>query len=249
MTQIQLLDDLGAEFARVTARPPRRTPARALAIALGALVLLAGVAYTVPPTRAAINDIASSFEGWVGGNEDNPPGRALRPDDDVPDWVREGGARVIAETAGAKLYVTRRPFEAGTYLMFSLGRGVGMGDTIDGWHDMFKNRAVFVLGPGTFEPKPDARSLLVKRGLMDDRGHIPLMGVTARSVKRLELRYASGPPLLAEGIDGGFVMIVDAWRALDELIAYDAAGRELERLDVSDFDLRYICDKEPGICP
>jgi hypothetical protein len=250
MTQIQLLDDLGAEFARVTARPPRRAPARALAIALGAIVLLAGVAYTVPPTRAAIDDIASSFEGWVGGNEDNPPGRALRPDDDAPDWVREtGGGRVIAETAGAKLFVTRQHTENGTYLMFWLGKAVGMGDTIDGWHDMFKSSAVFVLGAGSFEPKPDAGSLLVRRGLMDDKGHIPFMGVTARSVKRLELRYASGPPLFADGIDGGFVMIIDAWRRLDQLIAYNAAGRELERLDISDWDLRYVCDKEPGICP
>jgi hypothetical protein len=156
---------------------------------------------------------------------------------------------VIAEAAGAKLYVSRRHTEDGTYLMFSLGRGNGMGDTIDGWHDMFKNHAVFVLGEGSFEPKPGTRHLLVERGLMDDRGHIPFMGVTARSVKRLELRYASGPPLFADGIDGGFVMIIDAWRRFDQLIAYDAAGRELERLDISDWDLRYVCDKEPGICP
>ena len=249
MTQIQLLDDLGAEFARVTARPPRRTGVRALAIALGALVLLAGAAYTVPPTRAAIDDIASSFEGWVGGDETNPPGRALRPDEDAPDWVRESeGGRVIAEAGGAKLYVTRQHTENGTYLMFVMG-GTGAGDTIEGWHDTFKNHAVFLLGAGSFAPKPDSHSLLAQRGLMDEQGHIPFMGVTARSVKRLELRYESGPPVFADGIDGGFVIIVDAWRRMDELIAYNAAGRELERVDISSFDLRYMCDKEPGICP
>jgi hypothetical protein len=55
-----------------------------------------------------------------------------------------------------------------------------------------------------------------------------------------------GPPLLETGVDGGFVVLVDAWRPLRELVSYDAAGRELDRLDVTDFDLRYICDKEPG---
>jgi hypothetical protein len=249
MTQIQLLDDLETEFARVAARPPRRTPARALAIALGALVLLAGVAYTVPPTRAAINDIASSFEGWVGGSDDNPPGRALRPDDDAPDWVRESGARVIAENAGAKLYVTRQPSENGTILMFSLGEGVAGFNTIGGWRDMFEDHAVFVLGAGSFERNRDAHYELARRGLMDDKGHVPFFGVTARSVARVELRYASGPPVFADGIDGGFVLIVDAWRRLGDLRAYNAAGRVLERVDVSSFDMRYMCDKEPGICP
>jgi hypothetical protein len=51
---IRLLDDLGAEFARVAAaheRGGRPTPARALAIAAGVLALLAGGAYAVAPTR------------------------------------------------------------------------------------------------------------------------------------------------------------------------------------------------------
>jgi hypothetical protein len=245
VTQIQLLDDLEAEFARVTARPRRRAPA----IAACLLVALLGVALSVPPTRAALEDLTSSFAAWVDGDDRNPPGRALRPDDDAPDWARENGGRVIAENGGARLYVTRQPTENGTYLMFWLGRGTGQGNTIDGWRDWLRDRAVFVLGPGTFEPRPGARSLLVERGLMDERGRLPLMGVTARSVKRLELRYASGPPLFADGIEGGFVLIVDAWRRLETLIAYDAAGRELERVDVRGFDLRYMCEKEPGICP
>ena len=59
----------------------------------------------------------------------------------------------------------------------------------------------------------------------------------------------SGPPAVATGVGGGFVVLVDAWRPLKELIAYDAAGRELERVDIRDLDLRYYCDKQPGICP
>jgi hypothetical protein len=44
------------------------------------------------------------------------------------------------------------------------------------------------------------------------------------------------------------VVFVDAWRPLRELAAYDAAGRELERLDVRYLDLRYYCEKDTG-CP
>ena len=44
-------------------------------------------------------------------------------------------------------------------------------------------------------------------------------------------------------------MIMDAWRKPEALIAYDAAGRELERIDGSNYDQRYMCDKEPGLCP
>jgi hypothetical protein len=90
---------------------------------------------------------------------------------------------------------------------------------------------------------------MVDRGLLDAEGHVPLMGVTARSVDRLELRYRTGPPLFADGIDGGFVMLMDAWRPPEQLIAYDAAGRELERFDLRYLDMRYYCDKQPGVCP
>jgi hypothetical protein len=255
VTQIQLLDDLEAEFARLAAQPRRRRPPlRALAIALGALVLLVSIAYAVPPTRAALDDLTSAFSGWVEGNEELAPGRALRPADDAPEWVRESGGRLIAETAGAGLYVTRQPMDEGTYLMFSLGTGVGMGNTIDGWREEFENHAVKVLGPGTFgisdrDGSGEIDTTMVDRGLLDAEGRVPLMGLTARSVDRVEVRYVSGPPVTASGLSGGFVVLVDAWRPPSELVAYDAAGRELERVDVRYLDLRYYCDKQPGICP
>ena len=92
---IQVLDELGAEFVRVAAeheRAPHRsrlrtiatTPRHAVAVAFSILVLLGGGAYAVPPTRAAIDDIASSFAGWVEGDDEDAPGRALRSGDDAP---------------------------------------------------------------------------------------------------------------------------------------------------------------------
>ncbi len=94
-----------------------------------------------------------------------------------------------------------------------------------------------MLGPGSF----DGRT-------WDAQGRFALMGLTARSVDRLELRYATGPPLVERGVHGGFVLLADARRPLRALVAYDRAGRELERKDVSYIDLSRICRDERG-CP
>jgi hypothetical protein len=243
---IRLLDDLGAEFARVAAQHRSglgglaATPRRTLAVAASVLALLAGGAYAVPPTRAAIDDLTSRFAGWLASDEGPAPGRALRPDDDVPDWVSNtDDVRVIAEAGGVKLYVTRQETEQnGTLLNFWLGEGIGFADTIEGWRERFDEHALFVLGPALFGPQD----------VLDEHGRYPLLGVTARSVERLELRYREGPPLVTTGIDGGFVIIADAWRRHRDLVAYDAAGREVERVDLSNLDTRYLCDKEPT-CP
>jgi hypothetical protein len=242
VTDIQMLDDLGAEFARVASvhdRRRRRFPARTLAIAASVLVLLGASAYAVPPTRAAIDDLAASFAGMFEGDDADAPGRALRPGDDAPEWVRESGGRLIAEKAGVGLYVTRVQTNQGTVLDFALDDAIGTGNTIDGWRETFADRAAIVLGPTAFGP----------RDFLDEHGRIPLLGLTARSVERLVVHYVDGGPTLVEtGVDGGFVLLVDAWRPLREIVAYDAAGRELERVDARELDLRYYCDKEPG-CP
>jgi hypothetical protein len=248
---IQLLDDLGAEFARVAGapgRPRRRTrvrsftalPGRALAVAFSVLVLLGAAAYAVPPTRAAIENLTGTFAGWLAGDEGAAPGRALRPEDEAPDWVRESGGRVIVANHGVELYVTRSETEEGTYLKFALGNAIAIGNTIDGWREQFEKHAAIVLGPTPFES--------LDQRWLDEQGRFPLMGVTARSVERVELRYEQGPPLVETGLDGGFVLLADAGRRLHELVAYDAAGRELERVDLGYVDTRDFCKLEPT-CP
>ena len=233
--RIQLLDELGAEFARVAAdydRAPRRsrlqafaaTPRRAVAVGLSVLVLATGGAYAVPPTRAAIDDVTSSFAGWVAGDEGHAPGRPVRAEDEAPSWVREEGGRLIAKTDGVPLYVTRTASDDGTLLGFSLGEGISISgsNTIEGWRDEFDDHAVVVLGT-------------VPTRRVDEGKRFPLFGVTARSVERVELQYVSGPPLVANDVDGGFVLMADATRALREIVVYAADGRELERTDVSKF--------------
>jgi hypothetical protein len=99
--------------------------------------------------------------------------------------------------------------------------------------------AVVVLGPAPFG----------RRDFLDERGRFPLLGVTTRDVKRVELRYSEGPPLVGDTGDGGFVLLADAWRRPREPIAYDATGRVLERADMRGNDMRYLCEQEPAVCP
>jgi hypothetical protein len=213
-----------------------------LAIALGIAALLFGGVYAVPVTRAAVDGIADSFAAWVSGDSDEAPGRALEPGDNVPSWFNdsEGGeARLIAEADGVGLYVRRVDSDEGPFLEFGLGEGISMGDTLEGWRQRLDKRAIVVLGPALFGP----------RDVLDERGRFPLLGVTTRDVKRVELRYFEGPPLVGDTGDGGFVLLGDAWRRMRELIAYDGTGRVLERADMRGDDMRYLCEKEPAVCP
>jgi hypothetical protein len=247
--RIQLLDDLATEFARMAERHERKShkqrfprlvarPARTVAIVSSALMIVAGGTYAVPPTRAAIDDLTASFAGWVTGDDEQAPGTPLAPGTDAPDWVREQGGRLIAEQNGAELYVSRvATAKRGTLLNFTIGDGVAIGGTIDDWRERFDNHAVLVLGAGNFGGLRD---------MLDERGRFPLLGVTARSVDRVELRYAQGPPVRETNVDGGFVILADAVRPLTELVAFDAAGRELGRADVSHIDLSDRCQQEPG---
>lgn len=149
------------------------------------------------------------------------PGRALGPGDDAPAWIREEGGRVIAETGGVRLFVSRMRATEGDGLRFTFG-GTSVWDSADGWRRRFAEHAVVILGSGLVAGRPH-----------DRRGRFPLFGLTARSVARVELRYADGSPLRLDHPDGGFVLMADARRALAKVVVYDQAGRELERADVS----------------
>jgi hypothetical protein len=253
--RIQWIEDLGTEMARVAtqadqeSRTPSARPRRLFrpylrasvsGIAVGLALVLGVGAYAVPATRAAFDDIVDSFAGWVSGDNDAAPGRALEPGDSGPRWLRDvGETRLIATTEGINLYVKRLDSGNGPVLAFSLNGAVGQADTLDGWRERLSQHEIFVLGYAPFG----------RQDVLDDRGRVPLFGVTTRDVKRVELRYSEGPPLVGDTGDGGFVLLADAWRPLRELIAYDATGRVLDRAAVSEHDLSYLCDKEPGVCP
>jgi hypothetical protein len=222
------LEPTEAEVARVLRRVrarPRRTQARRigrLAAAVMATLVLLGVAgyAAAPPIRAAIDDATGTFADWLRGDSAQAPGRPLTHGDDAPAYFRDPSfardPRVIAAAGGYKLYVARAP---GGGLEFDLGNtGVGMGwpATTD-----FRDHALYVLGPGAMQHA-------------DARGHVPLFGITARSVRRVELTYESGPPLRVDGIAGGFVLLAEPDRHPREVIALGGHGDELGRAAVDD---------------
>ncbi|NLT07431.1 MAG: hypothetical protein GXY03_14140 [Solirubrobacterales bacterium] len=255
--RIQLLDDLGAELGRVAAeaerplarRGPRRRFARAghrarvAAVGVGVVLLLAGGAYSVPIARSAFDGVFASLGGWVSGTGGDAPGREVRPEDGLRHWWLdgEGEARLIAEAEGVGLYVRRSDAPGGPWLEFGLGDdvSVSMGARLEDWSEFLGRDGIVLLGP----------AMLGRGNQLDDRGRYPLLGLTLPEIKRLEFRYAEGRPLRGRTGDGGFVLLVDAWRPPLELIGYDSDGHIVERLDVTDRDMSYVCAKEPGDCP
>jgi len=227
---IRLLDDLGAELARVTEGHGRRSGGllaavhgHTVAVTLATVVLFAGAAYAVPVTRAAIDDIGGTFSSWMDGEDAHAPGRAVRPGDGAPPWVDEGRSRLIAEAGGVGLFVTRLNTEKrGVQMQFALGESVVGSNTLEGWRRTFDDHDVVFLGTPS----------LPGGAAIDSRARYPLMGVTSRRVTRVAVTYAAGPPTVVDGIDGGFVALVDSRRELRELVGFDAAGRELDRADV-----------------
>jgi len=188
-----------------------------------------------------IGQVARKVEGLTG-DSDEAPGRALGSGDNVPSWFSEGGeVRLIVKTEGVGLYVRRRDSADGPLLGFGLGEGLPLSveAPLEWWRERLAQRAVVILGNAPFAP----------RDFIDDRGRVPLLGVTTRDVKRVELRYSEGPPSVGDTGDGGFVLLADAWRPFRELIADDGSGHELGRSDIRGDDMRYLCEKEPGVCP
>ena len=130
--------------ARVVERVSRRKkPSRRFALALArprfalqalaALALLGATLYSVPVTRAAIEEtggnVGGVFAGWLGGDPADAPGRSLSSGEAAPEYFYEHGfakePRVIAEAGGYKLYSYIGPSGG---LNFDLGdTGFGMG--------------------------------------------------------------------------------------------------------------------------
>jgi hypothetical protein len=228
-------EEIASVLARVRSggrRPATSLPAvgwrRPLVAGLAAVLLVAAGLWSVPVTRAALEDAGASvggvFSGWLGGDAANAPGRPLRSDEPAPaeptptylyDHQAAKEPRVIAEAGGYKLYSYIGPSGG---LNFLLGGDVGLG---------FENIAelgkvpVHVLGPGA-------------RQHVDADGHVPLFGIAARSVKSIELTYESGPPLRVDGIDGGFVVLAEPARGPREVVALDSRGDVVGRQSVDD---------------
>jgi hypothetical protein len=224
---------------RAAARPRPAVAAwrRPLVAGLAAFLLVAAGLWSVPATRAALEDAGSgvggTFSGWLGGESADAPGRPLRADETAaeptPTYLYDPKAakepRVIAEADGYKLYSYLSP---GGGISFLLGAGFGMGFP----NTSYLGKApLHVLGPGT------------KRHV-DAEGHIPLYGIAAKTVTSIELTYSSGPPLRLDNVEGGFVLLAEPAHEPEEVIALDSAGGVVGRESVSQDEWeRYLLPK------
>lgn len=227
------IEPTDAEVQHVLRRHRREAPmgrrvVSRLALAASAVALLAGGTYAVPATRAALGDVYDAISGWFSGDAP-PPGRPLTAGDDAPNWIDQapGEKRLLAENGGARLYAARH----GDQLDVALGKSVGISDSISGWRRQFATHKLVFLGPGSFGNR-----------LIDDHFRRPLTGLVARSVTRVELRYTRGAPSAQRDLHGGFVILADARRKPRTFVAFDASGKEVDRLDVSDLELRFCTD-------
>ena len=185
------------------------------------MVVVCGTAFAMPASRGAVHGLADSFSAWVAGDDSRAPGRTADGDRRAPVWFRDTRAktRLIAETDGVSLFVQKVQTKQGFLLVVALGRSRGVGDTVAGWRKTMRGHAAVVLGHG-----PVAR-----RGRS---ARVPLFGVLNRNVARIEIRHSAGRSDSAAAGDGGFVALVDTSRPTTELVAYDAAGNALERVDL-----------------
>lgn len=219
-----VLARLQPETRRGAGRSPREAAWRRLALpAVAALALVFAGFYAVSATRAAIEDaansVAGSFSGWLGGDSAKAPGVPLKAHQEAPFYFHDGAwswrhvhqPRVIAAAGGYKLFAY---IESGGALAFDLGNtGFGMGGfTAHNFHDS----PLEVLGPGAMRHA-------------DADGHVPLFGISAPSVKSVQLVYGSGPPLEVSDINGGFVLLAEPGREPREVVAYDGNGEVLGR--------------------
>jgi hypothetical protein len=215
------LEPTDAEVAEVLARAGGRrrwrtklattTAWRRIALPALTVVALATSGYVaVPPLRAAIEDAASTFGDYLARDNARAPGRPLRPDESAAHGFGPGSEpRVIAQADGYQLQFVRAK---DGMIDFDLGQtGVGIGFEVD----ELRGHGVYVLGPGAVENA-------------DEHGHVPLFGVTAPQVAAVELTYSSGPSLRVDGIKGGFVLLADPTRDPQDVIVYDAGGKEVE---------------------
>ena len=184
--------------------------------ALAALAVLTTALYSVPLTRAALEEAGGSvggvFSGWLGGDSAEAPGRPLGAGEEAPHFLYDGyyaeDPRVIAEADGYKLYA---------YVDSSGGLGYDLGDTGVGGGipaDRLGEAPLEVLGPGAMQHP-------------DRHGHVPLFGFAARLVKSVELAYESGSRLRVDGVKGGFVLLAEPSRGPREVIALNANGEEV----------------------
>lgn len=198
---------------------PRRRARRLIAAAAATLILGVGTAFAVPQSRDAIFNGFGAFKDFFTGGE--PPGTP------VPTGEKEGQLNwfggsdvatgsVIAQAGPVRLIA----FRDSTNGMACLGYGLAIEECRPDkeWIKTLARSPVVVRGP---IPQPDAN------------GRLPLVGITADNVTKIELLYTDGGIERVDQIQHGFVLLADPKRKPTTLIARDETGKDLATIDIS----------------
>ena len=223
LTSLRGLEFTDAEVAAVLDRvvPGRaRSRLRAATTAFAAVSLALAVAVAVPAGRAALDDAVERF--FAGGP---PPGEPVDAKE-LPKWLRELQAatgtpvHVLARSGEEELLAYRQRSGA---LCFDFDNRVGVCIPPDG-----EGAGSDSLFDGEFQGKPVTLWGPTHR---DEAGRWVLWGIAHDVVARVALRYADGAATSARGTNG-FIVRAETAREPTEVVAFDARGRELARIDV-----------------
>lgn len=224
---IRAIEPTGAQVAAVlaaaTAMPRRSSPRRIVAIAAATVGLAAGTAMAVPQTRDAIFDVFGSLEEFFSGGA--PPGDPIPPAETpgTLNWffgAAPGSQRVLARSGNTRLAAFRQ--DATGLACISYGLAVEECRSDAEWIAELKASPVLLRGP---IPEPF-------------EGKLPLIGIVADTVTRVELRYADGTDETLDAIRTGFVLHADPNRNPTSLTARDATGAEVATADLRNLEWR-----------
>jgi hypothetical protein len=196
-------EEVARVLARAEARPARRQRGMALAAFAAAVALVVSASIA----GAGFGDAIDRF--FAGGRPPGTPFAGGRGE--LPPWLRDGDARVVAASGDERLFAYRAP--SGD-VCFDFGGHVGLCTPYDRT-SLFGDEPVALFGP----THRDANRRWV------------LWGVALDHVARVELHYTEGPPT-AVASTNGFVLRADGERAPSSLRALDASGRQLTEIDV-----------------
>jgi hypothetical protein len=192
-----------AEVAAVLARFERGRRRRTLLLATAAAIIASLVAIAVPAGRAGLDDAIERF--FAGGR---PPGEPA-PLAELESYLRGGNPHVVARSGDERLVAYRAP--SGD-VCFDFGGHVGVCGI---------GREIFDDAPVTLWGPPNR----------DRQGRWILYGLALEQVKRVEMRYRTGPATSAV-VRSGFVLRVEGERGPRTLVAFGDEGAELATVDV-----------------
>lgn len=214
------------------------------AAAVGVIAAVAGGTFTVPVTRAAIDDVYDAFSSWFSTDDATAPGRAVVPGEHLPAWIaaEDGDKRILARAGGDEFVAIRH----GDKLTLATP-DYGTTGTIDDLRQSLDGQHITIAALGRFVPN----------GRHDTRA---LFGLVSRSITRVEFDYADGgPSVSADARVGAFGIVIETNRRPRSLSGYDRAGELVARLtfvaDSRDLapgqvlgDFRYCPDAATGGC-